>query len=206
MNGRTAVYSTTTTQTMTTQTFTTNTVAQLIQEHHETLTNNTDLIANMEVILTNLPAHTVNNHPRRPLPTRAPCLIGSILSPTHALLSGTRARTGTSTHTTLRSQSRMVGAESRMLAAEGEVTALRSMMAGLAEPSDSLFPVDNTATCSYPGATSSSPKILTDDGSVNIIACGGNITFETSTCSFNPCAVQHKLNEIDEKLSELGLQ
>ena len=100
----------------------------------------------------------------------------------------------------------MIAAESRMLAAEGEVTALQSMMAGLAAPSDNLLPDDNTNACSDPGATSSSPKILTDAGSVNIIACGGNITFKTSTCSFNPCAVQQKLNEIDEKLSGLGPQ
>jgi hypothetical protein len=108
--------------------------------------------------------------------------------------------------TTNAMESRMIAAESRMLAAEDEVTALQSMMAGLAAPSDSLLPDDNTNACSVAGATSSSPKILTDAGSVNITACGGDITFKTSTCSFNPCAVQQKLNEIDGKLSGLGPQ
>lgn len=110
--------------------------------------------------------------------------------------------------TTNAMESRMVSAESRMVVAEAEVSELRAMLTGLAAPSDEDTS-DHDHTEHEPCAgvqtdEAGNPKILTEDGSVEVIACGGDINFHSQTCDFNPCEVQHKLNEIDAKLTALG--
>ena len=97
-----------------------------------------------------------------------------------------------------------------MIASEADASQLRAMLAGLAAPSGLDQPELDDHSAHEPCAavdtdTDTNPKITTDDGSVEITACGGDINFHSQFCDFNPCAVQQKLNEIDAKLTALGV-